>query len=105
DALPEQGPPPFRRIARGLSEPMGLAVSDGRLFVTEKNEATELLDEDGDGTFETYRCLSHDWPCTMDWHEYLFGAVVRDSRLYFASSVAMGSRSKDNRQAHLRGSV
>ncbi len=105
DALPEQGPPPFRRIARGLSEPMGLAVSDGRLFVTEKNEATELLDEDGDGLFETYRCLSHDWPCTMDWHEYLFGAVVRDSRLYFSSSVAMGTRDKDNRQAHLRGSV
>lgn len=103
--LPKSGPPKVRRIAQGLSEPMGLAVADGRIFVTEKNEATELIDEDGDGLFETYRCLSHDWPCTMDYHEYLFGAVVQNSHLYFSSSVAMGSRGKDNRQAFLRGSV
>jgi len=104
-AIPEAGPPPFRRIAQGLSEPMGLAVSNGRIFVTEKNEATELIDEDGDGTFETYRCLSHAWPCTMDYHEYLFGAVVQDSQLFFSSSVGMTARDKDNRQAPLRGSV
>jgi len=105
DAIPSNGPPPFRRIAQGLSEPMGLAVSNGRIFVTEKNEATELIDEDGDGSFETYRCISHDWPCTMDYHEYLFGAVVQDSHLYFSSSVAMGTRGGDNRQAPLRGSA
>jgi cytochrome c len=105
DAIPAEGAPPFRRIARGLSEPMGLAVWNGRVFVTEKNEATELIDADDDGRYETYRCLSHDWPCTMDYHEYLFGAVVRDSHLYFAASVAMGSRGVDNHQAPLRGSV
>jgi mono/diheme cytochrome c family protein len=104
-ATPETGPPAFRRIAQGLSEPMGLAVSGRRIFVTEKNEATELIDEDGDGLFETYRCLSHDWPATMDNHEYLFGAVVQDGWLHFSSSVAMGRRGKDNRQAPLRGSV
>jgi len=104
-AIPEDGPPPFRRIAQGLSEPMGLAVADGRIFVTEKNDATELIDADGDGTFETYRCLSQDWPCTLDYHEYLFGAVVQDSHLYFGASVAMGYRGDDNRQAPLRGSM
>ena len=105
DAIPAEGPPPFRRIARGLSEPMGLTISAGRIFVTEKNEATELIDEDGNGIFETYRCLSHDWPCTMDYHEYLFGAVVQDSHLLFSASVAMAQRGTDNRQAPLRGSV
>ncbi len=95
----------FRRIAQGLSEPMGLAISDGRIFVTEKNQVTELIDEDGDGTFETYRCLSHDWPSTIDYHEYLFGAVVRDSHIYFTSSVAMGIRGTHNQQAPLRGSL
>jgi len=104
-AIPEAGPPPFRRIAQGLSEPMGLAVDGRRIFVTEKNQATELIDEDGDGTFETYRCLSHDWPCSMDSHEYLFGAVVQDGHLYFCTSVAMGYRGEDNYQAPLRGSV
>ncbi len=105
DEIPEHGPPSFRRLARGLSEPMGLAVQGERIFVTEKNQVTELIDEDGDGIFETYRCLSQDWPCTLDYHEYLFGAVVRDSYLYFSLSVAMGTRGKDNRQAPLRGSV
>lgn len=105
DAIPEKGPAPYRRIAQGLSEPMGLAIADGRIFVTEKNDASELLDEDGDGTFETYRCLSQGWPCSMDSHEYLFGAVYQDSHLYFSSSVAMGTRGKDNSQVPLRGSV
>ena len=104
-AIPEAGTPPFRRIAQGLSEPMGLVVADGRIFVTEKNEATELIDEDGDGTFETYRCLSQNWPCSLDSHEYLFGAIVQDGHLYFCSSVAMGYRGEDNHQAPLRGSV
>ena len=105
DAQPDDGPPPFRRLAQGLSEPMGLAVHEGRVFVTEKNEATELIDSTGDGLFDTYRCLSHDWPCTMDYHEYLFGAVVKDGQLHFAASVGMAARGKDNYQAPLRGSV
>jgi hypothetical protein len=98
-------PPEFRLVAQGLSEPMGLAVAKGRIFVTEKNQATELIDADGDGAFETYRSVAHEWPATLDYHEYLFGAVVHDSHLYFANSVAMGIRNTHNRQAYLRGSV
>lgn len=105
DALNGDKSPPFRRIAQGLSEPMGLTVEGTRIFVTEKNDATELLDTDGDGSYETYRCVSHAWPSTLDYHEYLFGAVVRDSHLYFSSSTAMNTRGVDNRQAPLRGSV
>ncbi len=105
DAVQSEGVPEFRRIAQGLAEPMGLAIANGRIFVTEKNQATELIDEDGDGSFETYKCLSQEWPATMDSHEYLFGAAVQDSQLYFSSSVAMGSRNSDNHQAPLRGSA
>jgi cytochrome c len=104
-SLREEGPPPFHKIARGLSEPMGLAIFEERIFVTEKNEATELIDGDGDGFFETYRCVSHAWPSTMDYHEYLFGAVIRDDHLYFSNSVGMAARGKDNYQAPMRGSV
>jgi len=105
EALPEAGTPPFRLLARGLSEPMGLAVSGDRIFVTEKNQVTELIDDDGDGRFETYRCVSQDWPATMDYHEYLFGAVIRDRHLYFCNSVGMARRGQDNYQAPLRGSL
>ena len=103
--ISEDAPPPFRRLARGLSEPMGLAIADGRIFVTEKNQATELIDTDDDGDFETLRCIAHDWPATIDYHEYLFGAVVHDSHLYFSNSEAMAIRNTHNRQAPLRGSV
>lgn len=105
DAIPATGPPPYRRIARGLSEPMGLAVLNGRIFVTEKNQVTELLDDDGDGMFETYRCVSHGWRSSMDYHEYLFGAVIKEDHLYFSASVGMAQRRVDNYQAPLRGSV
>ena len=105
DAVPETGAPPYRRIARGLSEPMGLAVSGERIFVTEKNQVTELIDDNGDGNFETYRCVSNDWPCSMDYHEYLFGAVAKGDYLYFSASVGMARRGIDNYQAPLRGSV
>jgi len=84
---------------------MGLAVSGERIFVTEKNQVTELIDRDGDTRFETYRCVSQDWPCTMDYHEYLFGAVVHDGHLSFCNSVGMARRGKDNYQAPLRGSL
>lgn len=99
------GPPPLRQLARGLSEPMGLAVHGARVFLTEKNEVTELLDEDGDGAFETLRCVSHAWPASMDYHEYLFGAVIQDSHIHFCTSVGMARRGTDNYQAPLRGSV
>lgn len=105
DALPPSGPPVYRKLAQGLSEPMGLAIDRGRIFVTEKNQATELIDENGDGRFETYRCMSHDWACTLDYHEYLFGAIVVNDYLYFSASVGMSRRGKDNYQAPLRGSV
>ncbi len=105
DLTKATNPPQFRLIAQGLSEPMGLAVSNGRLFVTEKNQATELIDADGDGKFEIYRCVSHEWPATLDYHEYLFGAVVKDEWLYFANSAAMAIRNTHNRQAYLRGSI
>lgn len=105
NSVSDEAAPPLKKIAQGLSEPMGLAISDERIFVTEKNQATELIDADGDGLFETYRCVSHQWPCTLDYHEYLFGAVVQDSHLYFSASVAMSTRGTDNRQAQLRGSV
>ena len=62
DAIKGNGPPPFRRIAQGLSEPMGLAVKGNRIFVTEKNDATKLLDTGGNGSYETYRCISQEWP-------------------------------------------
>ncbi|MBI5433805.1 MAG: DUF1080 domain-containing protein [Planctomycetes bacterium] len=42
-------------FASGLDQPGGIATSDGRVFVAQKNELTELVDRDGDGTADEYR--------------------------------------------------
>lgn len=85
-------PPPGRpravrwtRYASGLNHPIGLAVVDRRLFVSQKPEVTELIDRDGDGTVETFRTVATGWGLsTTGWHEYCFGlAADREGRLYF----------------------
>ncbi|MCC6408179.1 MAG: DUF1080 domain-containing protein [Planctomycetes bacterium] len=42
-------------FASGLDQPGGIATSDGRVFVAQRNELTELVDRDGDGTADEYR--------------------------------------------------
>ncbi|MCK6448549.1 MAG: DUF1080 domain-containing protein [Planctomycetes bacterium] len=46
---------PPRAFASGLDHPGGIAVSDGRVFVAQKNELTELVDRDADGVVDEYR--------------------------------------------------
>lgn len=60
-------------IAAGLAEPLGLAVVDGRIFVLQKHELTELVDRDGDGVIDEYRCVAGGWPVTSNFHEFAFG--------------------------------
>lgn len=62
-----------RRIAAGLAEPLGLAVVDGRIFVLQKHELTELVDRDGDGVIDEYRAVAGGWPVTSNFHEFAFG--------------------------------
>jgi hypothetical protein len=44
-----------RTFASGLDRPGGIAVSDQRVFVLQRNELTELVDRDGDGSADEYR--------------------------------------------------
>ncbi len=95
----------YTKVADSLREPMGLCFVGDRLFCTEKSQISELVDEDRDGFYEAHREVSSGWPGTRDNHEYTFGLVHRDGCLYFAISVAMGTRPKTNQQAPLRGSL
>ncbi len=86
--IPPQGRPElvkWHRYATGLYHPIGLAIVDGRVYVAQKPEITELIDRDGDGTAEYFRTVATGWGLSTGWHEYCFGlAVDRQANLWFA---------------------
>jgi cytochrome c551/c552 len=78
-----------RRIAEGLQEPLGLKVVDGRTFVLQKQELTELIDKDEDGIIDTYRAVSYDWAANSNFHSFAFGLAHRDDAFYFLLSICV----------------
>jgi len=60
----------WHRYAAGLHHPIGLAVVNGRVFVSQKPEITELIDRDGDGTVDEYRTVATGWGLSIGFHEY-----------------------------------
>ena len=76
-------PPPGRtnqvhwqRYATGLYHPIGLAIVDGRIYVAQKPEITELIDRDGDGVVDQFRTVATGWGLSTGWHEYCFGLAT-----------------------------
>jgi cytochrome c553 len=75
----------WSRYASGLAHPIGLTFIDGRLFVAQKPEITELIDHTGRGTVDEYRTVASGWSLSQGWHEYCFGLESdRHKNLYFA---------------------
>lgn len=70
----------WQRFARGLNHPIGLQVIDGRVYVAQKPEISELIDRDGDGTADYYRTVASGWGLSQGWHEYTFGLAADDER-------------------------
>ena len=66
----------WERYAAGLYHPIGIAVINGRVFVAQKPEVTELLDRDADGTVDHFRTVATGWGLSTGWHEYCFGLGV-----------------------------
>ncbi len=95
-AIPNQGAPSFRRIAQGLAEPMGLNDCEWP-GVCHREERSNRTDRRRwrrpvrDLSLRLSRLALHDGLSRIS-----LRAVVRDSHLYFSSSVGMTSRDKDN---------
>lgn len=100
-----QGETQLKLIAKGKEKWMDALSYQGRTFVLAKKRIIELKDGDQDGFFESHLTLADDWETSSDSYEFLFGGVVVDGHLYFASSVGMDIRSTHNRQVALRGSA
>ncbi len=74
----------WTRYAAGLAHPIGLKFIDGRLFVAQKPEITELIDHEGQGTVDEYRTVAGGWSLSTGFHEYTFGLDTdRQKNLFF----------------------
>ena len=74
----------WQRFASGLNHPIGIQVIDGRIFVAQKPEITELVDRNGDGVTDHYRTVASGWGLSQGFHEYTFGlAADVDRNLWF----------------------
>lgn len=78
-----------KRIAWGLAEPLGLKVVNDRIFVLQKQELTELIDHNADGTTDEYRAICNAWGATGNFHEFAFGLVYKEGFFYAALAIAI----------------
>lgn len=79
----------YKKVAMGLAEPLGLKVVDGRIFVLQKQELTELIDHDGDDLIDEYRTLSNAWRVSANFHEFAFGLAYKKPYFFAALAIAI----------------
>lgn len=88
-----------KRIAGGLAEPLGITVVNGKIFVLQKQELTQLIDRDGDDVIDEYKTICNSWGVTGDFHEFAFGLVYKDGYFYATLSLAMRLMSGEKQMA------
>lgn len=64
----------FSVFARGLHEPLSLALRDGWLYAVQRPEVTRMRDQDGDGLADLFETHADGWGVSGDYHEYAFGS-------------------------------
>ncbi len=99
-----------RVVADGLYEPLGLVAVGDVLYVSHRRAIERLRDTDGDGYFETREVVGTGWEA-WNYHQFCFGLLHRDGKLYATLSTAMappgwkGMNSNAAPNGVLRGSV
>ena len=79
----------IQTIATDLYEPSGICVVDGTLYVANRRAILRLEDRDGDGVYETREVVGSGWE-GWNYHQFVFGMVARDGKLYANLSTSMG---------------
>ena len=90
-----QGPPAaarYRRFARGLAEPMGLAVRDGKIYVGTKQALYRLTDTDGNGEADLFECLNQSWGYTGSYNAFVYGPVFDKAGNFILASAGHSGR-------------
>jgi hypothetical protein len=73
-------------VAEGLHEATGLLIDSDGLFVMQRPELSQLVDEDGDGVTDFYKTVSAGFGFSGNYHEYAFGPV-RDKQGNFYGTL------------------
>ena len=82
----------YRRFARGLCEPLGLLVRDGKIHVAQKTELTRLTDTDGNGEADLFERISADWDFTGGYNSFVYGPVVDKSGSFVVANAGHAGR-------------
>ncbi len=97
----------WRRFAAGLFETLGLVIRDGRVFVSGRDQITELIDHNDDGEADEYRCFNNEVMATTNFHEFVFDLQLGpEGDFWFAKAgpVRPGGRGFDRIVPH-HGSI
>ncbi len=100
----DPGQADIKMIASGLSEPLGITTVGEDIFVLQKHELTQLIDRDGDGITDVYRCINNQFQVTPDFHEFSYGLIHHEGKFYGGLGLAMRLMSSE-RQLEDRGTV
>ncbi len=98
----------WRRVAGGIYEPMGVEVAGGdRVYVLGRDQVTELVDNDGDGVYDFYRCASDAFVQTLHTRDFSMSLVLDKGGDFLISKGGIRDisvRGKDENSRH-RGAV
>ncbi len=79
-------------FAEGLHEGLGLNVVDGRIYLLQRGELSELIDHDGDRVCDEVRTITQDWGMSGNYHEFAFGLPVdADGNFYVSLNLGFWS--------------
>lgn len=94
------------QIAVGLSEPMGVWVDSGQIYVLQKDEITQLIDLDEDGKTDEFRTIANGWPVSTN-PRALTSALASDGSDFYISLTqeANGFGTPLSQQDPMRGGV
>jgi glucose/arabinose dehydrogenase len=82
----------YRRFARGLAEPMGLAVRDGKIYVGTKQALYRLTDTDGNGEADLFECLNQSWGYTGSYNAFAYGPVFDKAGNFILANAGHSGR-------------
>jgi len=92
DATGPVGQMKFRRFARGMNEPMGVLVKDGKIHLGNKAEITRLSDTDKDGAADLFECVNRDWDYTGSYNAFSYGPVLDKNGNFVVANAGHAGR-------------
>jgi len=82
----------YRRFARGLCEPMGVAVRDGKIYIGTKQALYRLTDTDGNGEADLFESLNQNWTYTGSYNAFSYGPIFDKAGNFILANAGHSGR-------------